>query len=130
MKKIYYEVEVRIYEITSDQDDDVFEELRSFSDGFILLEDDSFEGCLTNDQISGEFDGNELSIEILDYNDEYWCFSCDADEFQLPGKYILENNIEDESICEITFKEKVTNRNKQIEIETEYERVKEIYLLP
>ena len=37
MKKIYYEVEVRIYEITSDQDDDVFEELRSFSDGFILL---------------------------------------------------------------------------------------------
>lgn len=130
MTKIYYEVEVRIYEIFLENTDGQLGELKSFSDGFIKLENDMFEGYTTNDKLSGDFSGNELWIEFLTGDNKYLSFTYVVDFLKLPGKYVLKSNIDNGYVCEIFFKEKITQATKIEEIESEIKRVDAFHAIP
>lgn len=130
-RKVYYKVEVRIYETHIGR-----EELRIFNDGYIIFEDDEFQGYLALDYIMGIFDKDEsmLLIEIEDFEnyEEEFTFSNEADEIELPGKYILYSEVpnDNKNSCVLEFISIEKNPLKQKEIEKTLQEIKYIHRIP
>ena len=137
MKKLYYEIELRIGEWSIYED--AFKEygdLYYFSEGYIILENDCFEGFLANDIMLGEIDKNnetdELYIELLDYNidEEFMSFSGQLESVEFPGSYILAGLSECQKFAAIKFIKSIIDPFKQKSIEEELKRVKKIHTIP
>lgn len=72
------------------------EEVFYGSDGCIFIEDDVFEGYLTEDYLVGAYENESLDIEILvrdvfDKSHSYYNFKTKTRDFELPETYILSN---------------------------------------
>ena len=129
-RKIYYKVIVRICELVERE-----EILRIFNNGYVIIEKDGFKGFLSFDYISGicKQDEQVLSIEINDLDNcfEYFIFSGDMEELELPGEYILETEVPDDNkICYLEFERIEKIPIKQREIETTLREIKQIHKIP
>lgn len=129
-RKIYYKVVVRICELTERE-----EYLRILNEGFTVIQDGKFEGYLSLDYIDGIYNEREsiLSIEIQDIDNftEYFIFSGDVDELELPGEYILNTEVPDDNkICYFEFEKIEKNPTKQKEIESTLTEIKQLHKIP
>lgn len=126
MKRKYFEIYVRIME-----GDEAF----IVSDGYISIEDEKFEGYITDDYISGTFKEQKLLVKIsmYDYTDHvinYDEFESKVDFFEIPETYLLKEckeNDESEFKIEITFKEEVKEITKFEKIDTTIKNIKAFY---
>lgn len=128
-RKIYYKVKVRICELLEK------EAVRILNTGYVLIQDDKFEGYLALDYIEGIYNKDEeiLSIVIHDINNctEYFIFSGDMEELELPGIYFLETEVpNDNKICYLDFEGIEKNPIKQKEIEKTLQEIKKLHKIP
>lgn len=125
--KIYYKVIVRICEIIERQ-----EKKKIYNEGFVIIENNDFEGYLALDYIEGVINNidKNFSIQIIDFinSDETFIFSGEIEEFELPGQYILETELsKDNKICYLDFKEIEKNPIKQKEVEETLKQIKKLH---
>ena len=134
-KEICYIVEVRIKMITVEQEDveDYFEceENISWSDGAIIIENEKFEGFLTNDYIYGKINENQIVLHILDDNYQYLLFKTSEDSYfiELPNSYEMKCVLEgmEYFLCELEFKNTEKDFQKISSIKSQIKRVKELH---
>lgn len=128
MKKLYYKIYVRIGKCKGKKEKDFF----YFSDGYIVIENNAFEGFLTYDIITGKIDDNKLSINIVNYdkNEESTSYSDEFDSITFPELYRLSCDDDIGTFMEINFAEKITDIEEHKKIEEEITAVRKIHPIP
>lgn len=128
MKKLYYKIELRIGKKGNKKEKDFF----YYSDGYIILENNTFEGFLTYDIITGKIDDNELSINIVNYdkNEESTSYSDEFDSITFPELYRLLSVDDIRTFVEINFDKKITDKEEQKNIEREINIVRGLHSNP
>ena len=129
-RKIYYKVKVRICNLIERE-----ERLRIVNDGYVIIEDEEFEGYLALDYLEGTAyqEDEVLSIQILDFENftENFLFSGEIDAFELPGTYILDSEVpNDDKICYLEFVNIEIDPLKQKEINSILQDIKKIHQIP
>lgn len=129
-RKIYYKIIVRICELIERE-----ENLRIFNEGYVIIEEDKFEGYISLDYIAGIYNKEEnlLSIEIEDFDNptEFFIFSGKIEELELPGIYILDTEVPDDNkICYLEFVNIEKEPLKQKEMNKILREVKYIHKIP
>lgn len=128
MKKLYYKIYVRIGKCNGKKEKDFF----YFSDGYIVIENNAFEGFLTYDIITGKIDDNKLLINIVNYdkNEESTSYSDEFDSITFPELYRLLCDDDIGTFMEINFAEKITDIEEHKKIEEEITAVRKIHPIP
>lgn len=147
-KKLYYKIELRLgnFESGIDYEDDPSQKFY-YSDGYIVLEGNSFTGFLTKDLIVGSIDKNIMLIELSDLDGNHYTFYDEMEDLiLLPERYILlgkganslkvlladlgfniGNPKQEIFWADINFIESVEDRKEQQEIENELKDTKDFY---
>lgn len=132
MKKLFYKIELRLGSMYSDPIGVEHEEIDYYSDGYIVIIGDSFEGYLTDDYIKGKLLENEIEIKV--YREKktasFGISSEDIIEISEDIGYFLISNDNDYDFAYIDFIQKVNNKSKQAEIEKNIVKVKETRMIP
>lgn len=132
---ICYRVEVRLKVISVEQEDEEnyfeYEENISWSDGAIIIENEKFEGSLTNDYIYGEIKENQIILHLFDNNHKYLLFKTSEDDYfiELPNIYEMKCVLKgmEYFLCELEFKNIEKDFDKISSIRNQTERVKELH---
>lgn len=132
---ICYRVEVRLKVISVEQEDEEnyfeYEENISWSDGAIIIENEKFEGFLTNDYIYGEIKENQIILHLFDNNHKYLLFKTSEDDYfiELPNIYEMKCVLKgmEYFLCELEFKNIEKDFDKISSIRNQTERVKELH---
>lgn len=128
MKKLYYKIYVRIGEYDSEKGGNFF----YYSDGYIIIKNNAFEGFLTYDIITGKIDDNKLSISIANYNKnkESTNYSDEFESITFPELYRLHCDDDKWTFIEINFNERITDIKEHKKIEHEISIVKSLHTIP
>lgn len=128
MKRKIFKIIVRISE-----DEECF----YVSDGYIVIQNDIFEGYITDDYIAGSFENQRLFVHMLMY--DYYNKICNYSEFEdkigffeLPEMYLLKGSkkIGEQFQIQIDFQENIDNQHRFNEIEGNLKEIKEFYGIP
>lgn len=129
-RKIYYKLIVRVCKVIERE-----EILRIVNRGYVIIEDERFEGYISLDYIEGICNEEEesLSIEIQDLNNpgEYFIFTGVVGGLELPGTYFLDTEVpNDNKVCYLQFDGIEKNPSKQKEIEKTLKEIKQLHEIP
>lgn len=124
-KKLYFNIYVRVM---------LEKEPFYVSDGIIYVQDNLFEGYMTNDYISGSFEEKMLYVEMLKYSyDENICeygeFNSNIVFFETPQTYVVKD-LDSQLELELNIQEKITDISEIEEIKETLKRIKKFYGIP
>lgn len=132
MKKLFYKIELRLGSMYSDPIGVEHEEIDYYSDGYIVIIGDSFEGYLTDDYIKGKILENEIEIEV--YREKktasFGISSEDMIEIYEGNNYFLISKNNNHDYAGLDFIKKITNKSKQTEIKETIKKVKITRTIP
>lgn len=102
------------------------------SDGYILIENDLFEGYLTNDYIKGNYQKQNIYFKLfmVEYNDSSFYFSEFRDKIdylEIPGKYDIKC-MNTQAIFHLDIREIIRNPFDIKKIENNLKEIKNFYL--
>ena len=118
-----YEIKLRIYEYNFEGQN---KELIYFGDGVVNIQEDSIDGYIARDYISGTIKNDVIEITVydVDIKQEYYLISGDDKVVEFQGKYILYSS-DGFMEAEISF-DKRLSKEKYEDVEKELRKIRHL----
>ncbi len=118
-----YEIKLRIYEYNFEGQN---KELIYFGDGVVNIQEDSIDGYIARDYISGTIKNDVIEITVydVDFKQEYYLISGDDKVVEFQGKYILYSS-DGFMEAEISF-DKRLSKEKYEDVEKELKKIRHL----
>lgn len=118
-----YEIKLRIYEYNFEGQN---KELIYFGDGVVNIQEDSIDGYIARDYISGTIKNDVIEITVydVDFKQEYYLISGDDKVVEFQGKYILYSS-DGFMEAEISF-DKRLSKEKYEDVEKELRKIRHL----
>ena len=118
-----YEIKLRIYEYNFEGQN---KELIYFGDGVVNIQEDSIDGYIARDYISGTIKNDVIEITVydVDFKQEYYLISGDDKVVEFQGKYILYSS-DGFMEAEISFNKRLS-KEKYEDVEKELKKIRHL----